>query len=646
MNGWLDLPVVQGLEYFTGILAKGYMWAGRYAALFGLIGIVWSAFKLAMSRMTVKDLWWDTLFKWIGFILLFNLYPSIIVGVGAIAHEIGMKAGGGKAAIISELKAMRESIKADIATNNALDNGQDAETKSRFQEYSNESAFETAKDYNDFMNAMSGKSGAYQFDSKSDKAQGRQKTKQRQENKKFGGMFSSATLKALDNVLVERNLDGTKGDNLTDTYLDLDLYIKDANGDDTFYLSPSALIRVALLASNVMYDKEQIQFLERKEEIEASDMNMLQKIGAGFTNNLSRLPDRIVILFCCIVLILSTLFAEVQYIMTIFEFTLVAGIGAIFIPLMLFDGTKDIPKKFIPVFISFLIKMAVITLCLMFVFYLVIESCINTIVDDGYNIFVKFADICFNAIICYVMTQNAPKIAQTILTGQPQLSMGEFLAGAATAGVTAGTMHGMAKNAIRGTMNTGMNAVGEARKMNEARKGAARQTAKLGGTRREGNIAAIRAMGAVASADLKERVRAGAERFQKGNNSNPIFDRVKQTLAFGNGQGTYGGSGSGGGTNAYGIHGQGSMQGHAGETLSAVSNQNFKNATRYDERTGQQRNMTAREFNAEKEKQGKMIGDNIALDMAVKKQAKNTGNAKKRDNALGENLTGNTRANN
>lgn len=647
MNGWLDLPVVQGLEYFTGILAQGYRWAGRYAALIGLIGIIWSAFKLAMSRMTVKDMWWDTLFKWVGFLLLFNLYPSIVIGIGAIAHEIGMKAGGGKAAIISELKAMRESIKADLATNEALNSGLDAEVKSRLQDYSNDSSFETLQQYNDFMDMLSGEKGAYRFNSKSDKAEARKKMKHNQENRKFGGMFSGATLKAIDNVLIEKNLDGTKGDNLTDAYLDLDLFIKDANGDDTFYLSPSALIRVALLSCNILYDKEQINFLAKAEEIEASNMNMLQKIGANFVNNISRLPNLIVILFCCVVLILSTIFAGIQYIMTIFEFTLVAGIGAIFIPFVLFDGTKDIPKKFIPVFISFLIKIAVVTLCLMLAFYLIIESCINTMVDDGYNIFIKLADICFNAIICYIMTQNAPKIAQTILTGQPQLSMGEFLAGAATAGVTAGTMYGTAKNATRGAINNGTSAIGEAHKMNEARKSAARQTAKLGGSRREGNITAIRAMGAVASTDLKERMKAKFEGFQKGHNSNPIFDKVKQTLAFGNGaSGGGGGFGSGGGANAYGIHGQGSMQGHAGETLSEVSNPSFRNATKYDERTGQQRSMTIKEFNAEKEKQGKMIGDNVALDMAVKNQEKNTGNVKKRDNALGENLTGNTRANN
>ena len=646
MNGWLDLPVVQGLEYFTGILAQGCLWARRYAMLIGLIGLIWSAFKLTMSRMTVKDLWWDTIFKWVGFLLLFSLYPSIVIGIGSMGHEIGLKAGGGKAAIISELKAMRESIKADLATNAALSSGLDAEVKSRFEDYSNETGFETAQQYNDFMSALAEQKGAYRFDSKSDKAEARKRMKKNQENRKFGGMFSGATLKAIDNVLVEKNLDGTKGDILTDTYLDLDIFLKDANGDDTFYLSPSALIRVALLSCNILYDKEQISFLAKAEEIEASNMNMLQKIGANFTNNISRLPNLIVILFCCIVLILSTLFAGIQYIMTICEFTLVAGIGAIFIPFMLFDGTKDIPKKLIPVFISFLIKIAVVTLCLMFAYYLIIESCINTMVDDGYNIFIKLADICFNAILCYIMTQNAPKIAQTILTGQPQLSMGEFLAGAATAGVTAGTMYGTAKNATRGAINRGASAIGEGHKLAAAAQSASLSMANQGGNRSARNRAAFRAVNAVATEDLKERMRAKFENFQKGHNANPIFDKAKQTLAFGNGTSGGGAGGSGGGAPAYGIHGQETTDGHRGETLSEVSNPSFKNATKYDDRTGQQRSMTMKEFNAEKEMQGKEIGDRIAQEMADKNQMKNADNIAKRDESLGENLTGNTRSNN
>ena len=80
------------LALLTAAFAAGYKWAAFYGNLFGLIGLAWSGFKVTMSRMTVKDFWWDTIFKWVGYLLLLNLYPAIVIGIGGIAGEIGIKA--------------------------------------------------------------------------------------------------------------------------------------------------------------------------------------------------------------------------------------------------------------------------------------------------------------------------------------------------------------------------------------------------------------------------------------------------------------------------------------------------------------------------------------------------------------------------
>lgn len=150
-----DLPLVQTLEYFGGVMAQGYKWAAFYGNLFGLIGLAWSGFKVAMSRMTVKDFWWDTIFKWVGYLLLLNLYPAIVIGIGGIAGEIGIKAGGAKDAIVSELKAMRSSIEADLATVNSIEAGNDEDAKSRLDEHSPQS-LGNKDSYNDFVEKASG----------------------------------------------------------------------------------------------------------------------------------------------------------------------------------------------------------------------------------------------------------------------------------------------------------------------------------------------------------------------------------------------------------------------------------------------------------------------------------------------------------
>lgn len=645
-----DLPLVQTLEYFGGVMAQGYKWAAFYGNLFGLIGLAWSGFKVAMSRMTVKDFWWDTIFKWVGYLLLLNLYPAIVIGIGGIAGEIGIKAGGAKDAIVSELKAMRSSIEADLATVNSIEAGNDEDAKSRLDENTGQS-LGNLDEYNEFIEKATGSipglKGSYRWDSKGMQEKLNEKTDDKKSDRKYSVLFQGETLKAINAILGDRDLDGNKiGDN-TDTYISLDIFIKDADGNETFYLSPGALIRMTLLAANIMHSKNTSAFLERKDEISAEKMNVFAGAMAQIQNGAQFVLDGIVVWFCVIVLALCVIFALVQYIMTVIEFTIVAAVGVIFIPAILFDGTKDIPKKLVPVFISFMVKMIVITLCLMFVYYLIIEFTINTITSDGFDIVWLLVDVAFNAVLSYVMTQNAPKIAQTILTGQPQLSMGEFVAAAGTAAATAGGMKAASANAVRGAVNTGTNIAGEAGKINSARKNAARQVARLGGNRKQGNMAAFKAMGAVATSDLKDRVKFGFEKFSKGHDSIPGWDKVKQMAGLGGG-GHGASGGSGGGANAHGISGQGSQAGHAGEILGTSSNSNFKTATKFDERTGSQRNMTHKEFMDEKNKQGKMAGDNAALKVMIaaeeernqQQNAKNSGSSE-----LGDKVTDGVRAN-
>lgn len=646
-----DLPLVQTLEYFGGVMAQGYKWAAFYGNLFGLIGLAWSGFKVAMSRMTVKDFWWDTIFKWVGYLLLLNLYPAIVIGIGGIAGEIGIKAGGAKDAIVSELKAMRSSIEADLATVNSIEAGNDEDAKSRLDEHSPQS-LGNKDSYNDFVEkasgAIPGLKGGNRWDSNemNRKLSEQRHDKSDDENKKFKSLFQAETFKAINAILGDRNLDGTKiGDN-TDTYISLDIFIKDADGNETFYLSPGALLRMTLLAANIMHSKNTSAFIQRNEEIDAAKLNPFVSAGRTIQSGMQFVLDGIVVWFCVIVLALCVIFALVQYIMTVIEFTIVAAVGVIFIPAILFDGTKDIPKKLVPVFISFMVKMIVITLCLMFVYYLIIEFTINTITSDGFDIVWLLVDVAFNAVLSYVMTQNAPKIAQTILTGQPQLSMGEFVAAAGTAAATAGGMKAASANAVRGAVNTGTNIAGEAGKINSARKNAARQVARLGGNRKQGNMAAFKAMGAVATSDLKDRVKSGFEKFSKGHDSIPGWDKVKQMAGLGGGG--HGASGGSGGASAHGISGQGSTAGHAGETLGTSSNANFKTATKFDERTGSQRNMTHKEFMDEKNRQGKMAGDNAALKVMIaaeeernqQQNAKNSGSSE-----LGDKVTDGVRAN-
>lgn len=643
-NSWIDLPVVEAIEYFGGVLAQAYKWANRYAILFGLVGIIWSGYKVMMSRMTVKDFWWDTLFKWIGFLLLMELYPTMTIGFSAVGNQIGMNAGGGKQVIIDGLKNLRSTITQDLEAQKAWSEGLSDELNSKFDGLTLTTKFENSESYSDYMDKVSDEIGAFKFSSGKDKKAAQSLVDQYKEKEKYSVMFSAQTLNALNSVLVEKNLDGTDGDNLTNTYVDLDIFLRDAEGNDTYYISPSALLKVALLSCQIMFEKENTVFNKVSDDIANNDdLGFFDKALAQIGHQFSRIPQMIMCFFCCIVLILATVFAEIQYTMTILEYTIVVGIGAIFIPLMLFDGTKDIPKKLIPVFISFLVKIIVITICVMFVYYLIIENCVNTIADDGGMNWTAVGEIVFEAALCYILTQNAPKIAQTILTGQPQLSMGEALQGAGTTAATIGGMKAVASGAARTAYNKGSSAVGEGKKIHAAAKAASGAVGDLvpNATKGQKFKAAVKGGMSAASADLKERTKARMEKFNKSHSSIPVLDKAVQMTGIKDSPaGAGGGAGGSGGGNAHGISGQG----NDAKPYSAVSNPSFSSATKYDAKTNSQRSMTHAEFNAEKKQQGQMIGSEAGLKYAQKIEEQNKRKAEKEKNEpLPDKLTDNER---
>lgn len=95
-------------------MATFYKWGSHYAVAIGTIGLCWSAFKLANSRFTVKDFWWDTLYKWVLFILFMSIYPLVTMDMSVMGNKVGINAGKGKQAIIDSLTSMKNSIEYDI----------------------------------------------------------------------------------------------------------------------------------------------------------------------------------------------------------------------------------------------------------------------------------------------------------------------------------------------------------------------------------------------------------------------------------------------------------------------------------------------------------------------------------------------------
>lgn len=247
--------------------------------------------------------------------------------------------------------------------------------------------------------------------------------------------------------------DGDSKTDLTGAYVtdkpELNIWLKDSEGKATNYLSSSAIFRIGILTSQIIWEKS---FMDVTEEVD-SDGEIEYKVKKNNKFSVKKIGTYIMAGICCICIILSVAFALIQYVMCIIEFTIVQGIGAAFIPFYLFDGTKDLPKKLLPVFTGFAIKILVMVICLMFVInmYLVFaaEQISPTSGSMGWP---AFGECIFICLISFILTSNAPKIAMTLLTGQPQLSMGEFMQAAGTFAAGAVAAKGVASTALSPAM--------------------------------------------------------------------------------------------------------------------------------------------------------------------------------------------------
>lgn len=604
-NSWIDLPVVAAIEYFSGMMATALKWCEKYAKGFGCVGLIWTGIQVMLNRKKPMQAMWDTMFKWTAFVVLVWTWPSLTFGFSQIGHQLGTKAGAGKTTIIESMKKLRDAIRADMAENAKLTEDMKQEIKSKCHGLTIDVKFDNCDDYDDFLSKA--QEEIYSFNSAGDRIKATNILEKYVDQDQSSMAFEGQTLKALDAVLIQRDMNGNKTADMLDSYTDLDIYLRDANGNETPYISSGALLRMALLSCQIMFVKDEMTFQRALDYIDETSEKGITHVAENTMKTLgayvARIPQKIMLLFSCAVLLLATAFAAIQYVMTVLEYTIVCSLAAIFLPLMLFDGTKDIPKKFIPVFINFLVKIMVMTACLMFVFWLMIQHAANTIGDDGGMNWVAVGEIVFESMLAYILTQNAPKVAQTIMTGQPQLSMAEALQGGGTTLATGVAMKQAPGAAMQAVARAG-------NKVNDIRGGIAKSNAaaNYAKSQGEGLGGQIGARWAVASEGLKERFRAGMEAAgQKSGTGFSILDKGFQMAGL-SGSGGGGGAGAGSSSSAYGQIGQGSTsEEYKGRFLSTTSNANYKTATKYDKKTGQQRHMTREEFFDEKANQGEQI---------------------------------------
>lgn len=409
----LDQPLLTAITYFTYVMNYFMRIAATYGVAFGTIGLCWQAFKLINKRIQIRELWWDTLYKWIIYIFLCACWVPLTNGVSSLANTIGGTAGRGAFSIETEMKKFRN----EIYGLSEMETDEIGEKMKKLAEENQLSiAFGDLK-VTDYGSAII---EAIQEMDASNRKKEKLIKKVKEEQAELTNLHSLKTLEAINQLI------GSKND--AASYVATSLKLK---GDKHGYLSAASIFRFALLICDIYWLQNEIEFKRTINDLEDnSQLNKMEKSLEKVKTSLTNIVEKLICLVMCFGILLSSIFTIIQYMMTCVEFTIIAAIGAFFIPFVLLDSTKEITKKFLPVFISLFVKLLVITMCMFYVMWSYLNIAHAVIKGGGGINWFNIGCILLQIIFGFILTSNAPKIATTITTGQAQLSMGEFVAAA------------------------------------------------------------------------------------------------------------------------------------------------------------------------------------------------------------------------
>lgn len=349
---------------------------------------------------------------------------------------------------------------------------------------------------------------------------------------------------------------------LADRYILKNIYLNaeiDGVNVGSAYLSPNAMLRIALLSAQIMWEKEWTSVDEEWQanyEANQEDRNFITRSMAKTKGVLDfpvwRIWDMLLTFVSMLAIVLAMVFSCIQYVACIVEFTIVVSVGSVCLPFILMEEFKDVAAKVMPSLLGQAAKLVMITLCMWFGLSAFLDMAITTIGEGaGFNL-TTFAYVFFIIILTWMLTQSAPKLAVALMTGQPQLSMGEMVAAMGTAmavgnaavrGATAvaGGATALATQGVPAAVRGAVNASGSMAAMRAAGRTAMGEAAAKGHTQAGQLGAGLKAMGAEA-------------KYRAGQKFKSALHGYAHLGAGGKGMGGGGGGGAAPGVNRFGFN--------------------------------------------------------------------------------------------
>ncbi|MGI5066905.1 type IV secretion system protein [Treponema putidum] len=483
---WVDNALLDGMDYFSGVFFYFLNVANKLAVIVALAGIVINCIKLWFGAIAVRKMAISTILNFALFLGAVSLYNIAVGTIAKTATIWGSEAGGGKAIVQQNLVALMEQCEHDLKVAKTIENMSPeqaqayiAQRKLNITQKSLGSG-RAEKKNSSFADGVVDKNGPEEY----------MNSVNLYRTTEQNIAAAQSNINALKAVLSPTKIKD-KNENLIDTYF-LDVMIHDTRGGGSNFISPASFFKVSILLSNLLWQREfnylTVKIGKAQDEANQKWFTIKQPaIVALSAMSFSDYGNIILTFICCIAIVFAAIFILMQYCMTIFEYAIVTSICVAFIPFILANETKAIAKKILPSFWGLAIKLLILTICMWFALYQYIYLAAGQMGEDSAVDLRVFAYIMFTIIISFVVTQNGPQIAMTILTGQPQLSMGELVAaGATVAGgaAFAASAPGRIKQGVQKTAGTIGGAIGKGANMIGTGAGMIKEARSAGGAAR------------------------------------------------------------------------------------------------------------------------------------------------------------------
>ena len=462
-SSWIDNPVSSIIDYFSSMTISYMNVAIQLGKILALCGIIWCCIQMVFGTMESRKFITGIVTKWFLFLVCLLFFPTFSRGLRYFAIELGTSVSGKSVATIQDsLAGFYQDLK-KLSEKDDDDLEQLKEEMNQVAEHRLELLKQLEENANQNINLFNevrfGKELAYDIEEDDKKLADYNKQKLQLEKRKDSSTEGyRRTLNAIRSVLI---LDDTQ----TIPKYNINLPMKNANGEDTGYLSPNALLRLSMVAAQIMWETEwQEDFMDAWEKKDSDGNTKYKKNGepkkAVRNFPVSKLFNVILCFISMVMLLVITIIELIQYIMCIVEYSICSSFCIILIPCLLFDGLKDMASKILPTLLAQAVKLSMIVLCMFFCTYMYLDIAVYVASGKGFSI-TQFGYVAFVILLTFALCSNAPKLAVTLLSGQPQMSMGEFVQ---AAGAIAGGAHlagKVAAGTIKKTTEFGRNAIGK-----------------------------------------------------------------------------------------------------------------------------------------------------------------------------------------